>query len=190
MKVVILAGGYGTRLSEKTDLKPKPMVEIGGLPMLWHIMKIYAHQGFKEFVIALGYKAEIVKDYFFNYHTLNSDFTINLARDEIMYHQPCGLDWSVTLVDTGLNTMTGGRIKRLKKYLMNESFMLTYGDAVADVDIKSLVEHHKLNQKLVTVTAIHPKTHYGELDLIGDQVRTFVEKPELNQSWINGGFLF
>jgi glucose-1-phosphate cytidylyltransferase len=188
MKVVILAGGYGTRLSEKTDLIPKPMVEIGGFPILWHIMNIYAHHGFKEFVIALGYKAEIIKDYFYNYHTLNSDFTINLANDEIIYHKSCGLDWMVTLVDTGLNTMTGGRIKQLKKYLMDESFMLTYGDAVADVDIKSLVEFHKMNQKLVTVTATHPKTHYGELDLVGNQVRTFSEKPELNQSWINGGF--
>jgi glucose-1-phosphate cytidylyltransferase len=188
MKVVILAGGFGTRLSEHTNIKPKPMVEIGGYPILWHIMNCYAHHGFNEFVIALGYKAEMIKDYFYNYHTLNSDFTINLANDEIIHHQPCGLDWKVTLVDTGLNTMTGGRIKRLKKYLGNESFMLTYGDAVANIDIKKLVEFHKSNQQMVTVTAIHPKTHYGELDLVGDQVRTFSEKPELNQSWINGGF--
>jgi glucose-1-phosphate cytidylyltransferase len=188
MKVVILAGGFGTRLSEKTENKPKPMVEIGGYPILWHIMNSYSYHGFNEFVIALGYKAEMIKDYFYNYHSLNSDFTIDLASGDVAYHQSCSLDWKVTLVDTGLNSMTGGRIKRLKKYLGNKSFMMTYGDAVADVDLKALVAFHKRNKKMMTVTAIHPKTHYGELELVGNQVHTFSEKPELNQTWINGGF--
>ena len=188
MKVVILAGGYGTRLSEQTDIKPKPMVEIGGYPILWHIMRHYAHYGFKDFVIALGYKAEIIKDYFLNYHALSSDFTINLTNGKKSIHSNYVLDWNVTLVDTGIDTMTGGRLLNLKKYLKNEPFFLTYGDGVSNINIAEQRRFHKSHGKMATITAVHPKAHYGELGILDNQVQSFMEKPKFKQSWINGGF--
>ena len=156
MKVVILAGGKGTRISEYTNIIPKPMVPIGGFPMIWHIMKIYAHYGFKDFVIALGYKSEVIKDYFIKYNSLNSDFTVDLSNGKIEIHQNKSLDWKVTLVDTGEETMTGGRLKRLKNYLNEDIFMVTYGDGLADINIKNLLDFHLANKKLVTMTAVRP----------------------------------
>ncbi len=188
MKVVILAGGFGTRLSEYTETIPKPMVKIGGKPMLWHIMKIYAKFGYKDFNIALGYKAEVIKDYFLNYREINSDFTIDLGNGKLETHQSSNVDWKVTLVDTGINSMTGGRIKRMKDFIGNETFLLTYGDGLANIDIDKLVSFHREHGKMVTVTAVHPGARFGELDLDGDVVTSFKEKPQLGQGWINGGF--
>ena len=188
MKVVILAGGLGTRLSEYTETIPKPMVKIGGKPMLWHIMKIYAKFGYKDFNIALGYKAEVIKDYFLNYREINSDFTIDLGNGKLETHQSSNDDWKVTLVDTGINSMTGGRIKRMKDFIGNETFLLTYGDGLANIDIDKLVSFHREHGKMVTVTAVHPGARFGELDLDGDAVLSFKEKPQLGQGWINGGF--
>ena len=188
MKVVILAGGFGTRLSEYTETIPKPMVKIGGKPMLWHIMKIYAKFGYKDFNIALGYKAEVIKDYFLNYREINSDFTIDLGNGKFETHQSSNDDWKVTLVDTGINSMTGGRIKRMKDFIGNETFLLTYGDGLANIDIDKLVSFHREHGKMVTVTAVHPGARFGELDLDGDAVLSFKEKPQLGQGWINGGF--
>lgn len=188
MKVVILAGGFGTRLSEYTETIPKPMVKIGGKPMLWHIMKIYAKFGYKDFNIALGYKAEVIKDYFLNYREINSDFTIDLGNGKLETHQSSNDDWKVTLVDTGINSMTGGRIKRMKDFIGNETFLLTYGDGLANIDIDKLVSFHREHGKMVTVTAVHPGARFGELDLDGDVVLSFKEKPQLGQGWINGGF--
>ena len=188
MKVVILAGGFGTRLSEYTETIPKPMVKIGGKPMLWHIMKIYAKFGYKDFNIALGYKAEVIKDYFLNYREINSDFTIDLGNGKLETHQSSNDDWKVTLVDTGINSMTGGRIKRMKNFIGNETFLLTYGDGLANIDIDKLVSFHREHGKMVTVTAVHPGARFGELDLDGDAVLSFKEKPQLGQGWINGGF--
>jgi len=156
MKVVILAGGLGTRLSEETDIKPKPMVEIGGKPILWHIMKIYSHYGFNDFVICLGYKGYVIKEYFANYFLHQSDVTINLKENNMEIHQSKAEPWKITLVDTGLNTMTGGRIKRVQKYIGNEAFMLTYGDGVGNVDIQALVKFHKSHKKYATVTSVQP----------------------------------
>lgn len=189
MKVVILAGGFGTRLSEYTGSIPKPMVEIGGKPIIWHIMKRYADYGYKDFVIALGYKSEIIKNYFANYHLGQNDYTVNLSNGSIDISSSGDLDWNVHLVDTGLNTMTGGRIKRLREHLKNDSFMLTYGDGVANVDIKQLVEHHYNSNNLVTLTAVRPTAKFGELELDGDLVTSFQEKTQLNVGWVNGGFL-
>ncbi|MBF0238679.1 MAG: glucose-1-phosphate cytidylyltransferase [SAR324 cluster bacterium] len=189
MKVVILAGGFGTRLSEYTDIKPKPMVEIGGHPILWHIMNIYAHYGFKDFIVALGYKGQTIKEFFLNYYALNSSFTIELGKGQIQYHDVHPCDWRVTLVDTGMDSMTGGRLKRLKEYLGNETFMLTYGDGVADVDLKQLLAFHQSHGKIATMTAVHPKARYGELEIQDGIVREFKEKPQFKQSWINGGFM-
>lgn len=189
MKVVILAGGFGTRLSEYTGSIPKPMVEIGGKPIIWHIMKRYADYGYKDFVIALGYKSEIIKNYFANYHLGQNDYTVNLSSGSIDISSSGDLDWNVHLVDTGLNTMTGGRIKRLREHLKNDSFMLTYGDGVANVDIKQLVEHHSNSNNLVTLTAVRPTAKFGELELDGDLVTSFQEKTQLNVGWVNGGFL-
>ncbi|MGK5094973.1 glucose-1-phosphate cytidylyltransferase [Deltaproteobacteria bacterium TL4] len=189
MKVVILAGGFGTRLAEYTDIKPKPMVEIGGHPMIWHIMNIYAHYGYHEFVVALGYKGDVIKDYFLNYHALDSDFTIDLANGKVRFHGGQSKNWKVTLVDTGDDSLTGGRVKRLAPYLKNEPFMLTYGDGVCDVNIQDLVEFHKTQESLVTVTAIHPPARYGELEIENNRVSLFREKPKLSHSWINGGFM-
>lgn len=188
MKVVILAGGFGTRLSEYTESMPKPMVSIGGKPILWHIMKSYAKYGHTEFNIALGYKAELVKEYFINYKSLNSDFTIDLASGNLTSHHSDDVDWKVTLVQTGLDSMTGGRIKRMKPFINNEPFLLTYGDGVSNINIKDLINFHKNHGKLVTVTAVHPGARFGELDLDGDRVSTFKEKPQTSQGWINGGY--
>mgnify|MGYP001185865792 CR=1 FL=1 len=188
MKVVILAGGYGTRISEHTNKIPKPMVEIGGKPILWHIMKSYADYGYKDFYIALGYKSEVIKDYFLNYKSRNSNFKINLKSGEIDYYPFQGEDWDVTLVDSGLNTMTGGRIKRLSKYLKDGTFMLTYGDGLCSVNIKNLVEFHKKHNKIGTITAVHPSARFGELNIKDETVLSFKEKPQVQQGWINGGF--
>lgn len=189
MKVVILAGGFGTRLSEYTKVVPKPMVEIGGKPILWHIMNHYAKYGYKEFVIALGYKGEVIKNYFLQYYQLNNDFTIDLSNNHVDCINEKHRDWKVTLVDTGQNSLTGGRVKRLQPVIGNEDFMLTYGDAVSDVNIDKLVKTHYDSGKLATVTAVHPAARFGELQLTGDGlVTSFKEKPQVNQGWINGGF--
>jgi len=188
MKVVILAGGFGTRLSEYTTSIPKPMVNIGDRPILWHIMQTYAHFGHKDFYLALGYKSEMIKDYFLNYKILNDDFSIDLSNGEIETHQKKEIDWKVTLVDTGLNSMTGGRVKRMKEFIGNEPFLLTYGDGVADIDINELISFHKKNNKMVTVSAVHPGARFGELSLDGDMVANFEEKPQTSQGWINGGY--
>lgn len=189
MKVVILAGGFGTRLSEYTGTIPKPMVEVGGRPVLWHIMNLYAHYGYNDFVLALGYKAEVIKEYFLNYHALNSDFTIDLSTGEKQYRSRSTTDWKVTLVDTGLNTLTGGRVGRLRDLLKDAPFMLTYGDGVCDVNIADLVKFHRSHGKLVTVTAVHPSARFGELSITADgNVSEFKEKPQTHDGWINGGF--
>ena len=188
MKVIILAGGYGTRLGEVTDLIPKPMVKIGGKPMLWHIMKTYAQFEHKDFYLALGYKAGIIKDYFLNYRAVNSDFTIDLGDGKLTTHQQSSVDWKVTLVDTGLNSMTGGRVKRMKEFIGKDTFLLTYGDGLADIDINELIAFHRNHGKMVTVTAVHPSARFGELDIDGDIVTSFKEKPQVTQGWINGGY--
>jgi len=188
MKVIILAGGFGTRLSEYTESIPKPMVTIGGKPILWHIMNTYAKFEHKDFYVALGYKAEVVKEYFLNYRTLNSDFTVDLSNGGILAHQQDIVDWKVTLVDTGLNSMTGGRVRRMKDFIGNETFLLTYGDGVADVDLDALIRFHKSHKKMVTVSAVHPGARFGELDINNNVVAAFKEKPQVNQGWINGGY--
>lgn len=188
MKTIILAGGFGTRLAEYTELIPKPMVPIGGHPILHHVMSIYAKHGMKDFFLALGYKSELIKDYFLNYTALNSDFTINLTTGSIKTHSVQALDWNITLVNTGLSTLTGGRVKKLQKYIGDETFMLTYGDGVADVDVTKLIEFHKSHGKMVTVTAVHPAARFGELEISGNRVLSFQEKPQTTQGWINGGF--
>jgi glucose-1-phosphate cytidylyltransferase len=190
MKVVILAGGLGTRLSEETVLKPKPMVEIGDMPILWHIMKIYSSHGFNEFVICLGYKGYLIKEYFSNYFLHRSDVTIDLKNNSVKVHDSQAEPWTITLVDTGVNTMTGGRIKRIQKHVDGKPFLLTYGDGVSNVNIKALVDFHTKNGKFCTVTAVQPSGRFGALDLTGaDQVLSFMEKPKGDGSWINGGFL-
>ena len=189
MKVIILAGGYGTRLSEYTKLIPKPMVEIGGKPILWHIMNHYAHYGYKDFVIALGYKGEIIKNYFRQYYSLNNDFTIDLNNNHISYINEHPTDWRVSLVDTGDGTLTGGRIKRLQPIIGDEDFMVTYGDAVSNVNIAKLVDAYYKADTLAMVTAVHPTARFGEIQIDdNDFVRSFKEKPQVNQGWINGGF--
>ena len=188
MKVVILAGGFGTRISEYTENIPKPMIPIGGFPILWHIMNIYSNYGFNDFNIALGYKGEIIKEYFFKQKIFNSDFTIDLSSGDIQYHQTNASKWKVTLVNTGLNSMTGGRIKRMKSYIGNDTFLLTYGDGLSNVNIKELIEFHKSHGKMVTVTAVHPVARFGELNLDEDKVNWFKEKPQTAKGWINGGF--
>ena len=188
MKVIILAGGFGTRLSEYTDSIPKPMVTVGGRPILWHIMKTYAHFGHKDFYLALGYKAEVIKEYFLHYRSLNADFSVDLGNGEISPHQTDEIDWKVTMVHTGLESMTGGRVKRMQPFIGNEPFLLTYGDGVVDIDIDSLVKFHKSHGKMVTVSAVHPGARFGELDMDGNRVVTFKEKPQTTQGWINGGY--
>ena len=188
MKVIILAGGFGTRLSEYTESIPKPMVTIGGRPILWHIMKTYAHFGHKDFYLALGYKAEVIKEYFINYHSLNSDFTVDLSSGIIKQLQVDDTDWKVTLVNTGLKTMTGGRIKRLQQFVGDQPFMLTYGDGVADINIDELLKFHKSHGKMVTLTTVRPSARFGDLEFDGDSVSSFQEKPQLHEGWINGGF--
>jgi glucose-1-phosphate cytidylyltransferase len=188
IKVVILAGGLGTRLQEETVVKPKPMVEIGEKPILWHIMKIYSSHGFNEFAIALGYKGEWIKKYFLNYQHLYSDFSIHTKDGRIEMHDDKQEDWTVHLVDTGLETSTGGRMKRLRKLIGDRTFMMTYGDGVANVNIKELLEFHRKHGKLVTVTAVRPESRFGGLEIEQDLVKKFKEKPQLGEGWINGGF--
>lgn len=189
MKVVILAGGLGTRLSEETITKPKPMVEIGNKPILWHIMKIYSYYGFNEFIICLGYRGYLIKEYFANYFLHQSDITIDLEKNKIEIHNNYSEPWKVTLVDTGDNTMTGGRILRIKEYIGNETFMMTYGDGVGDINIKKLIKFHSSKNKVATVTAAQPIGRFGALDIDDDDnVRHFIEKPEGDGRWVNGGF--
>lgn len=189
MKVVILAGGLGTRLSEETESRPKPMVEIGGRPILWHIMKTYSSFGYTDFVICLGYKGYIVKEYFANFFLHEADVTINLSDNAVTIHQHSSEPWKVTLIDTGASTMTGGRIKRIKPYVGNERFMLTYGDGVADIDINALVALHEKCGRLATLTAVQPVGRFGALKLDdADRVTSFQEKPIGDGTWINGGF--
>jgi len=188
MKVIILAGGFGTRLSEYTELIPKPMVLVGGKPILWHVMQRYASFGHKDFYIALGYKSEIIKEYFLKFNSINSDFSIDMYSGELKTHNNNSLDWKVTLVDTGQDSMTGGRVKRMQPFIGDEPFMLTYGDGVADIDIHALETFHNDHGKMVTVTAVHPVARFGELELDGECVKSFQEKPQVTSGWINGGY--
>lgn len=189
MKLVILCGGFGTRLREETEFKPKPMVEIGGRPILWHIMKYYSTAGHTEFVLALGYKGDVIRDYFLNYGVRNADFTISLGNGNVQTHGVHGEDgWDVTLAETGERTLTGGRLKRLRPYLSDATFMTTYGDGVADVDLEALLAFHRSKEKLGTVTAVRPSSRFGELVISGGMVSVFKEKPQVHEGWINGGF--
>ncbi len=188
MKVILLAGGFGTRLAEYTDIVPKPMVRIGGKPILWHIMKTYAHFGHKDFFIALGYKAEVIKDYFLNYRQLNADFTVDLSSGKITPHQLDSVDWKVTLVNTGDSSMTGGRVKRMQPFIGKETCMLTYGDGVADIDLEALLAFHRSHGKMITVSAVRPAARFGELEIDGSRVASFQEKPQMHEGWINGGY--
>jgi glucose-1-phosphate cytidylyltransferase len=190
MKLIILAGGLGSRLGERTSIIPKPMIQIGGKPVLWHIMKIYSHYGISEFVICLGYKGEVIKDYFLHYGARNNDFTINLSDSRIEFHNNHNeLDWRVTLVDTGLNTLKGGRLKKVEKYIDDDINLLTYGDGVADININDLITFHKKNKKMVTITGVHPPARFGELITEGNGLLAFEEKPQTSQGIINGGFM-
>ena len=188
MKVVILAGGLGTRLAEETSIKPKPMVEIGGKPMLWHIMNIYAAHGFNEFIVALGYRGDAIKEYFLNFYSLNNDLTLDFSIGDTVVHDGKHPKWKVHLVDTGNQTQTGGRLKRLASWIGDEAFMFTYGDGVGDIDIRGLVNFHKSHGKLATVTAVRPPARFGSLSMDGDRVAGFAEKPQTGEGWINGGF--
>jgi len=188
MKVALLAGGLGTRLAEETDSVPKPMVEIGGKPMLWHIMRLYAHHGFNDFLVACGYKGEIIKQYFHNFHAHNNDYIVNLQDGSRELLNPGSIDWRVGVIDTGQTTMTGGRLSRLRDQLESERFMVTYGDGLGNVDIRSLLEFHESHGKLATVTAVRPPSRFGALHMEGDAVTNFSEKPQTEAGWINGGF--
>ncbi len=189
MKIVILCGGLGTRLSEETQVKPKPMVEIGGRPILWHIMKIYERHGLTDFMLALGYKGDVIKDYFLNYHARQSDLTVHLKSNQVDYTNPTAEDWRVTLVDTGASSQTGGRLLRLKPLLQSGStFMLTYGDGVSDVDLTALLAFHRSHGRLATVTAVRPPARFGDLRIENNRVTHFEEKPQAGGGWINGGF--
>jgi len=189
MKVVILCGGIGTRLSEETEIIPKPMIEIGGKPMLWHIMKLYSHHGFNDFVICLGYKGYIVKEYFSHYFMHMSDVTIDLSKNQTIVRNTASEPWKITLVDTGLDTMTGGRIKRIEQYLDKKGFMMTYGDGIGNINIKALVAFHKKNKRLATITAVNPSGRFGALEFgRNDIVQSFSEKPKGGNTWINAGF--
>jgi glucose-1-phosphate cytidylyltransferase len=187
-KAVILAGGFGTRLAEETELRPKPMVEIGGWPILWHIMKIYAAHGIAEFIICLGYKGHLIKEFFANYHLHRADVTFDIAADSQIVHRHAVEPWLVTLVDTGIGTMTGGRLKRIREHLGPEPFCMTYGDAVATVDITRLVAFHQAHGRAATVTAVRPPVRFGALDIEQNVVKSFREKPQGGSDWINGGF--
>lgn len=189
MKVVILAGGLGTRLAEETEVKPKPMVEVGGRPILWHIMKLYAHHGFKEFFIALGYKGDVIKRYFVDYHCLSRDLVVDLATGDLRADGGEAEDWVVHLLGTGKLTQTGGRVKRLEPHLRGSTFMVTYGDGVSDIDLTDLLRFHRAHGKLATVTAVRPPARFGGLIFDGDMVAEFTEKPQIGEGWINGGFL-
>jgi glucose-1-phosphate cytidylyltransferase len=191
MKVVILAGGFGTRISEESHLKPKPMIEIGEKPILWHIMKIYSHYGYNDFIICLGYKAYVIKEFFANYYLYNSDITFDFSKcNEITIHNNVTESWKVTLIDTGLNTMTGGRIRRIRNYIGNEPFMLTYGDGVSDVNINELERFHKAHGKTATLTAIQPGGKFGTIEIHeNNEITRFAEKNKDDGGWINGGFM-
>ena len=188
MKVGILAGGLGTRLSEETRLKPKPMVEIGSQPILWHIMKSYASFGFKEFMVALGYKGEVIKDFFLNYHLHRHSISVDLGSGQVNVSDGECEDWKIHLLDTGRDTQTGGRVKRLARFVGDEAFMMTCGDGVADIDIRELLAFHRSHGKLATVTAVRPPARFGEISFNGDYVTQFTEKPQIGEGWINGGF--
>lgn len=189
MKVVILAGGLGTRLAEETEVKPKPMVEIGGRPILWHIMKHYAHHGFREFYVALGYRGERIKQYFMEYAALSGSFTIDLATGKTTSYERATEDWTVHLMDTGFATQTGGRLKRLEPFLRAEPFMLTYGDGVCNVDLGKVLDCHRRNGAIATVTAVRPPARFGGLVFEGERIAEFTEKPQIGEGWINGGFM-
>ncbi len=188
MKAIILAGGLGTRLSEETTIKPKPMVEIGGYPILWHIMKIYSVYGIREFIPALGYKGEVIKEYFTNYHNLNTDLSVDISTGKITRHNSHDENWIVHLLDTGIDTQTGGRIKRAMQFAGRERIMATYGDGLANINISKLLEFHKTHGKLATLTAVRPPSRFGEICFKGQQVVDFLEKPQVSEGWINGGF--
>jgi glucose-1-phosphate cytidylyltransferase len=188
MKVIILAGGLGSRLGELTETAPKPMVKIGGKPILWHIMQTYSHYGHKDFFLALGYKSEVIKEYFLNYHAMTNDFTIDLTSGKLKSRQVDDVDCRVTLVNTGENSMTGGRAKRMQSFIGNQTCMLTYGDGVANIDLEKLLAFHKSHGKLITMTAVRPTARFGELELSGDKVVSFQEKPQMQEGWINGGY--
>jgi glucose-1-phosphate cytidylyltransferase len=189
MKAVILAGGFGTRLSEETTVRPKPMVEVGGKPILWHIMNIYAAQGIEEFIIAAGYKAEVIKEYFLNFYAINNDITIDLSTGKTTIHEGNQPNWKTHIVDTGLDTQTGGRLRRLKKWLSQDDiFMFTYGDGLSDVNINSLLAFHKSHGRLATVTTVRSPSRFGRIGFDGDQIAEFYEKPDTGEGWINGGY--
>lgn len=189
IKVVILCGGFGTRLREETELKPKPMIEIGDMPILWHIMKTYAHYGFNEFILCLGYKGKVIKNYFYNYGILSSNFTIELGSKNIkMYSKLPEIGWKITLVDTGVKAMTGARIKRIERFINSDTFMLTYGDGVAAINIRELLKFHKSHGKIGTITGVNPSSRFGELLITGNQVKKFSEKPQVKEGFVNGGF--
>jgi len=189
MKTVILAGGLGTRLAEQTDVTPKPMVEIGGRPIIWHIIKYYAHHGFSEFCVALGYKGEVIKRYFIDYHLLTSTLSVNVKTGGVNPQASSSEDWVIHLVDTGHDTLTAGRVKRMEPWIDGETFMVTYGDGVSDVDIRKLIAFHESQGKLATVTAVRPPARFGGLVFDGELVKQFTEKPQIGEGWINGGFL-
>ena len=190
MKAVILAGGFGTRISEESHLKPKPMIEIGGKPILWHIMKEYSKYGINDFIICCGYKQEKIKEYFKDYYLYASDVTFDMKNNKMDIHNNYSEPWSVTLIDTGLNTMTGGRIKRIQEYIGNETFMLTYGDGVCDIDIDKLLKYHKKQGKIATITAVQPGGKFGALKINNDSIiESFVEKSKADGGWINGGYM-
>ena len=190
MKTIILAGGWGTRLGQMAELVPKPMIPIGARPVLWHIMKIYSHYGYNDFIIALGVKGNVIKEYFYNFEALNNDFTIDIESNKITFHsRNIEENWKVTLVDTGLNTLKGGRIKRLEKYLDDEINMLTYGDGISDININALVEFHKNHNKMITITGVNAPSRFGELIEENGKVKSFIEKPQMSVGIINGGFM-
>ncbi|HBX53532.1 MAG: glucose-1-phosphate cytidylyltransferase [Bacteroidetes bacterium RIFOXYA12_FULL_35_11] len=190
MKLIILAGGFGSRLGSLTNSIPKPMIPVGGKPIMWHIMKIYAHYGIKDFIICLGYMGDVIKDYFLHYESKNRDFTINLQNNSIVFHNELlDNDWKITLVDTGLNTLKGGRLKRIEKYLTDDINLLTYGDGVANIDIRSLIDFHKKKGKIVTISGVHPPARFGELIADGDIISSFQEKSQTSQGMINGGYM-
>jgi glucose-1-phosphate cytidylyltransferase len=189
MKVIILAGGRGTRLAEETEVTPKPMVEIGGHPMLWHVMSCYSRYGINEFFVALGYKGEVIKRYFLDYHKLSRNLRVDLATGAVDAGESQGEDWNVNLIDTGMDTNTGGRVKRMEQFVSDGTFMLTYGDGVSDVNLDKLLKFHRSHGKIATVTAVRPQARFGSLTLDGDAVTGFAEKSQLSEGWINGGFL-
>lgn len=190
MKVVLLAGGFGTRISEESQFKPKPMIELGGMPILWHIMKLYSHHGYNEFVICAGYKQHVIKEWFGDYFLHNSDVTFDFSHgNKVIVHAEHAEPWKVTVVDTGLHTLTGGRLKRIKRFVGEEPFLMTYGDGVCDVNIPALIEHHRKCGKLATLTAVQPEGRFGTMDMDGDKINSFREKSKKDTGWINGGFM-